>query len=269
MIEVEQACFAYPKEKDILHDLSFQVSEGEVLSIIGKNGVGKTTLLRCLLGFLPWRSGRTLLDGKDIREWKTEQLWKKVAYVAQRKQSVVYTVEEMVLLGRSMHRKLWQMPTDEDRAAAKEALEYFGLVHLMGKVCSKLSGGQMQMVNLARAIATKATLLVWDEPEANLDLANQYQVLSSITHLQKEKGLSFVINTHTIEHSFLWKGKSVLLYPDAAYLFGSTVDVLTQENLSKAFSLDLQVHRIEKGSEEYHVVLPTAFFGKSRTDSDN
>ncbi|MBQ4321087.1 MAG: ABC transporter ATP-binding protein, partial [Oscillospiraceae bacterium] len=183
--EVRNGSFRYPKsERQVLQNVSFAAEAGEVTAILGPNGAGKTTLLRCAMGLLKWNGGGSYLDGKDIRRLSYRELWQKVAYVPQARQaSDAYTVEEMVLLGRSARIGRFSLPGKEDLAAAAAALERLGLSRYAARRCSELSGGELQMVLIARALASQPEVLILDEPESNLDFKNQLLVLDTMTSL--------------------------------------------------------------------------------------
>lgn len=137
------------------------------------------------------------LDGAPCTGGESRKIWRKVGYVPQRKQAgFAYTVGEMVLLGRSAHLGLLSMPGERDRAIAADAMKKTGTTHLAHKLCSRISGGELQMVLVARALASQPELLVLDEPESNLDFRNQRVVLDLIRQLCREQGISSILNTH-------------------------------------------------------------------------
>ena len=149
IFSVENGQFGYGQKK-ILQNISFSLQESEVMTVLGPNGVGKTTLLKCMMGLLHWEQGRTLIDGKPLNEMKTSDIWSRIAYVPQSKGSALsYTAREMVLMGRSARLGLFSQPTKEDYLAAEEAMEQVGITRLADKQCSCMSGGELQMVLIA------------------------------------------------------------------------------------------------------------------------
>ncbi|MEG1823925.1 MAG: ATP-binding cassette domain-containing protein [Cloacibacillus sp.] len=265
--EVRGGSFCYDGGADCLCDINFSVSEPEILAVLGANGAGKTTLMKCMLGLRKWRRGASYLDGEDIKKLRQREFWSRVGYVPQAKiSSFVYTVREMVLMGRSAHMNELAMPGKKDEEAAREAMALAGVEHLAGKLCSKISGGEYQLVMIARALAARPRLLVLDEPESNLDFKNQSAVLRTISTLCKERNISAVINTHYPEHAMDISQKALLLLPDKSAMFGATEMVLTEENLQKAFDVPVHIHRYRVGRGEYTSIVPAPSEGAARTE---
>ena len=244
-LQVEQGTFSYGTGNPaVLKQLSFSLESGQILAVLGANGVGKTTFLRCLLGLLPWTDGRTLIDGQDIRRMPAKELWQRVAYVPQmRRAPVAYTVEDMVLLGRAGRIGTFAVPGAEDFQIVHGVLQRTGLGSLKNRLCTELSGGEYQLVLLARALAGQPQLLVLDEPEANLDFKNQLLILDLLEALAAE-GLMCIFNTHYPEHAIRWSRLALLLGRDGHYDMGESKGLLTAEKL--AFCYDMGEDEWEK-----------------------
>lgn len=254
---IENGCFAYDASRTILQDVCVQLDGAEILTVLGSNGVGKTTLMKCMLGLLKWTSGRSCADGEDVRRIPHAQLWKRIGYVPQAKQAVfAYTVEEMVLLGRSAHLGLAKQPRAEDREIALSCLRDVGIERLKGRLISRISGGELQMVLIARALATQPQMLILDEPESNLDFRNQLIVLKTISDLRRERGLSFIVNTHYPEHAISISDKTLLLTGGGRSICGKTADVITEQNLRNAFAVDVCIRDLDVQNGKYTCVLP-------------
>lgn len=254
---VKEGCFGYSENKMILNQISFEVCDNEILSILGSNGVGKTTLLRCTLGLLNWNSGETLIDGKNIRSMKHAEFWRQIGYVPQAKLSAfAYTTEEMVLLGRNSHLKLLEQPGKKDREIAAACMEKIGIGHLKGKLCSRISGGELQMVLIARALTARPKLLILDEPESNLDFKNQLIVLETIRNLRDEEGISSVVNTHYPGHAISISDKALILNRDGSSVFGPAHSSIVEENLEKAFGVNVKIKDFYHREKKYTCVLP-------------
>ena len=256
-VEVNSGTFAYEKGRPVLMDVSFSAEAGEVVAILGPNGAGKTTLLRCMLGFLTWQGGFTRLEGRLLTEWKRYDLWKHVSYVPQaREPAFSYRTEDMVLLGRSPYLGNFSVPGKKDLKIAEQAMETAGITHLIGKNCSEISGGELQLVLIARALAAQPKLMILDEPESGLDFRNQLVVLELLKKLSREEGLSVIINTHYPDHALRIADHSLLLYANNVHLFGKTEHILTAENMQEAFQVDIAIRREQIDGQEYPAVIP-------------
>lgn len=255
--EIRNGCFGYEPSRQILKDVCVGLPSARIMTVLGANGVGKTTLMKCMLGLLRWTEGASYLDGEDVRTLKHAALWRRIGYVPQARQSAfAYTAEEMVLLGRSAHLKLAQQPGEEDRRVVRECLDIIGVSYLRGRLLSRVSGGELQMVLIARALATQPELLILDEPESNLDFRNQLIVLDTIKRLREEKKLSFIVNTHYPEHAISISDQTLLLLGDGDSLCGATREVITEENLRRAFSVEVCIRDLDVHRQSYTCVMP-------------
>lgn len=254
---VENGCFGYPGGKQVLKNISFDVDSREVLSILGPNGVGKTTLLKCTLGLLQWSQGETLIDGQNISKMKYSDIWKSIGYVPQAKLSAfAYTVDEMVLLGRNSHLKVLEQPGKMDREIASRCIDRIGIGYLKGKLCSKISGGELQMVLIARALASEPKLLILDEPESNLDFKNQLIVLETIKTLRDEEGISSIVNTHYPDHAISLSDKALILNRDGSSIFGPAHSSIAEHHLEKAFGVNVKIKDFYHSEKKYTCVMP-------------
>lgn len=241
ILTVENASFQYPQRPPLFENLSFSLQTPCIMSVLGPNGAGKTSLLKCILGFEKWTKGHETLDGTDTSQIPSHEFWRRIAYVPQAKSSPFsYTVEETVLMGRSAHISLFGKPSGRDRELAYQAIEFVGIEALVKRTCSQLSGGQYQMVLIARALAAQPELLVMDEPESNLDFRNQLKVLSCIKELAA-KGVGTLINTHYPTHAIEISDKALVMRPRLSPLYGNAKEVLTEQTLSQAFGVEVNI----------------------------
>lgn len=256
--EVKDGCYRYPGTKrQVLNHINLTIRSGKVLAVLGSNGVGKTTLLRCMMGLLKWDGGASFLDGTPLRIIPSRELWKKIAYVPQAKTSVFsYTAKDMVMLGRSAHLKMFEQPGEKDVDRALACMEAVGISDLQDKRCNEMSGGELQMVLIARALTTESSMLVLDEPESNLDFRNQLIVLDCIEKLAHSRGISAVINTHYPEHALQISDQALILNRDGTSLYGESGDVICEEHLRRAFSVRVCIRSVSVGSGEYRCVIP-------------
>lgn len=257
ILSVENASFAYTKGVNVLNNINFEVGSGELLAILGPNGVGKTTLLRCIMGMLKWQEGRSCLDGKDINKLSPKELWRHVAYVPQAKvASSAFTAFETVLLGRSNKLSIFASPGPEDVARCEEIMEFLGITKLRDKKCSDMSGGEFQMVLIARALAAEPEVLILDEPESNLDFKNQLIVLDAMSELVHKKGMACIFNTHYPAHALQRANKALVLTRDGSTTFGNVSDVVTESMIQKAFGVEAIIGEIETPGNIVQSVIP-------------
>ena len=252
MIAVKNAAFSYDGVNELFSDLSFSVAPGEILTILGRNGIGKTTFLRCLLGILPWTRGECRVDGKvPVPEAVSEV----IGYVPQsHAPAFPYTVFEMVMMGRARRIGLFRTPSAADRARVAELLDLVGVLPLADRAATELSGGQLQMVYIARALASEPKLMILDEPEAHLDFHNQMIVLRLLHRLSREQGMTIVMNTHSPENALKISDKSLLMRR-GEYLFGTTAELLSEENLSRYYDIDCRITKTRVGDTVHRGLL--------------
>lgn len=255
--EVKNGSFKYSAKKEVLKDISFSLESPEIVSVLGSNGAGKTTLLKCMLGLLPFTKGGAFLDGQNIDSIPQKIFRKKVSYVPQaKKASFSYSVRDMVVLGRSAELKEWQKPGKRDWEKVDEALELLNISYLRNRLCNQISGGEYQLVLIARALACDPSILVLDEPESNLDFKNCSSVLSVIRRLYEDRGISAVLNTHYPDHALSLSQKSLLIMPDGTAVFGPSEEILKEELLQKAFDIPVLIRKIQLLKREYTCVFP-------------
>jgi len=259
-LSVEKGRFAYPTapSRQILDGVSFEAEKGEILAILGPNGAGKTTLLRCLMGFLHWDSGSTHVDGTVLSDIPPAELWKRMAYVPQsRGHASGSTVEEMVLLGRASRVGLFHQPSPEDWQAADAALAELGLSALAGRRCDEISGGELQMALIARALAGSPECVIFDEPESNLDFRNQLIVLETMQKLSR-KGIVCIFNTHYPAHALRYADKALLLQKGGQTLYGKADEVIREETIAQVFGVRSIIGEMETDETVYRDVFPLA-----------
>lgn len=261
-LEIRDGCFGYRGSQQILKHVNLTLQDGDLIAILGPNGAGKTTMLRCLLGFLQWTSGESLLDGRPIRSLPARELWKTIAYVPQaRNFASAATAEETILLGRNAHIGLFSQPKESDAAHVQELMERLHIAHLAKKSCARISGGELQMVLIARALAAQPRILVLDEPESNLDFRNQLIVLETMTELTRQ-GITCIFNTHYPDHALRRSNKALLLHKGGETLFGETHRIVTAENIREAFRVRTVIGEIETDERVYRSILPLELAGE-------
>ena len=252
MITVKNAAFSYDGRNELFSDLSFSLAAGEVLTILGRNGIGKTTFLRCLLGILPWTRGECLVGGQRPDPAAVSDV---IGYVPQsHAPAFPYTVFEMVMMGRARRIGLFRTPAAADRTRVAELLDLVGVLPLADRAATELSGGQLQMVYIARALAVEPKLMILDEPEAHLDFHNQMIVLRLLKKLSLEQNMTIVMNTHSPENALKISDKSLLMRR-GEQLFGSTESLLSEENLRRFYDIDCRVTETRVGDKVHRGLL--------------
>lgn len=249
---VHGGSFSYKSGRQIFRDISFRVGQGEVLAILGPNGVGKTTLLRCMMGLLRWDAGDSRIDGVPIPDIPVAALWRKIAYVPQAKHSAfAFSALDMVLMGRSAHIGSFAQPTKQDKQIAQSCMEQVGIAHLATKLCNEMSGGELQMVLISRALASQADMLVLDEPESNLDFKNQLVILDVIERLARGNKLSCVFNTHYPAHALRVSTNALLLSQDGSSRFGLAREIINERNMQTSFQVNVHINDVFLSDRSY------------------
>lgn len=239
-LEIKHLTCGYQK-KIINEEISFSIDSGEIICLLGPNGVGKTTLFKGLLGLVDVISGSVLVDGQDIRNWNTRRLAKTIAYVPQaHTPPFAFLVQDVVIMGRNAHMGAFSKPAREDVRIADAILEKLGIAHLRNRIYTEISGGERQMVLIARALAQQPAFLVMDEPTANLDYGNQVKVLSQIKELAAS-GLGIIMSSHSPDHAFLCSTRVALFLKDKTLLIGSPLDIITEKNLEHAYGVEINI----------------------------
>lgn len=255
-LEVSKGFFKFKKTDYILRDINFSLGDGDVLSILGPNGVGKTTLIKCLTGLLPWTRGETFIDGKNISAMKEREVWSKISYIPQKRNfSFSYTGLEMVLFGSTSSLNIFERPSQKEIERAREVMKMIEIDHLADKVASEMSGGELQMLLIARSLVKEPKIIILDEPESGLDYKNQIIILDLIKKLSAS-GVIIVMNTHYPDHALKISNKCLLLNYDKTYKFGETREVLNGKNLKKSFSVDVKIEKISVAGKDYESIIP-------------
>ena len=224
---------------DVLKGISCNADYGDVLCLLGPNGCGKTTLFRMILGTLPVTDGKIVIDGKNIHDFTTRALANMIAYIPQYHSPVfAYTVLDVVIMGRASHFSAFETPKEPDREAAFAALKKVNALHLANKKYTSLSGGQRQLVLIARAICQSAKIFIMDEPAANLDYANHQLLMNVISGLARQ---GYCIITHSPEHPFSVGTKVLLMKTGKVVGFGTPKEAITSETLQSVYDIEMDV----------------------------
>ena len=239
MVEVRDVSFRYkPAGPDILHNVSFELDDGNCLAILGNNGAGKTTLLKCIDRILQPGAGEVRVDGDNVLSLGRRELAKRVAYVAQNARAADMTVYDSVLLGRRPYIG-WDA-TEHDREVVREVIDLMGIGDYELRSVAELSGGEAQKVMLARALAQEPRLLLLDEPTSNLDPRNQHEALRTVRRVAKERNISVCIILHDLNLAIRYCDRFLFLRDSEVYAYGGE-EVMTPENIEAVYRMHVHI----------------------------
>jgi len=246
-LHAENLSFAYPGRDAVWTNVGLTARPGRVLSILGPNGTGKSTLLLCLAGLIPTRTGRVLAGDRDLASLSRRTTARAIAMVPQTHSPVfAYRALDIVVMGRTPHLGAFASPSDADFHAARSAMETMGIQHLENVSYSETSGGERQLILFARSLAQGADILLLDEPTSHLDFGNQARTLSLIRSLA-DRGLTVIMTTHFPDHAFEISDQTALLARGRLQAVGATGEVLSPEALSSLYGLGVDIHRLNNG----------------------
>ncbi len=241
MLELKNVCYSYGKSQ-VIHDLSFKVETGEFLCVLGPNGCGKTTLLKNILGLLIPSSGSIVIDGEDIQELSITRLAQIMGYIPQaHTPPFPFKVFDVVLMGRTSYLSSLAVPGKEDEKIAFESLEELNISHLKDKIYTKISGGERQLVLIARALAQQPKILIMDEPTSSLDFGKQHLVLEHMRLLSK-KGISIVMVTHDPDQALFCAHKVVLMKKGRLLSMGTPEETIIEDSMREMYEIDVKIN---------------------------
>ena len=242
-IQVRGLSFSYGSHQ-VLHDVSFDIPDGTLVGVLGPNGVGKSTLFRCILGLNAGYGGSIHVNGKDLRQLSIRERAHEVSYIPQSHAPVYdYEVLDVVLMATGSDLKMLSTPGKAQVTRAYAALERIGVAHLAHRTYTQISGGEQQLVLIARAIAQDAQTIIMDEPTSALDYGNTVRVLSCVRQLARE-GLSIVQSTHNPDQAFLYSDKTLVINHGRIQAFGNPHDIITSELISDLYGVEVEVNSL-------------------------
>ncbi len=261
-VRVEKASFAY-ETAAVFEDITFSIERGEIFCLFGPNGCGKTTLLNTILGTLKLDAGEVFIEDRKVSGLPPREAARLMAYVPQvHEKTFPYSVEEIVLMGRTPYTDFFSSPGREDHAIVHEALRETGILHLKERIYTTLSGGETQLVMLARALAQEAPLIIMDEPASHLDFRNEISLLETIRNLVREKGLTVIVTTHSPNHAFYFENNGLpvsiaVMHQHGITASGPPSEVLTEEMMRRVFDVESRLfeHR-QKEKTPMRYILP-------------
>ena len=257
MIEIKDLTFAYEKV-NVLDGINFSAKEGQLIAVLGKNGAGKSTFFKCLLGFLRKYTGEILLEGREVKTLSRKELAAIAAYIPQSEIPVYnYTVFDTVLMGTTGSLSPLQSPGNEQIATAEKAIRGLGIEYLSDRGINELSGGERQLALLARAIAQKAKLLIMDEPTANLDYGNQHLVMNNIKEMV-QKGYTVLLSTHNPEHALLYATHVLAIKDHKVLASGETDKILTESLIEDIYGMKVMIAEAKINGTKVRSCIPAS-----------
>ena len=242
MLNVENLSFHYRSGPEILRQVSFSLEEGQFLAILGNNGAGKSTMLKCFNQILRVEGGHVWMDGEDLLTMTHREVARRVAFVSQTIPSTQMTVHDVVMLGRRPYMR-WGF-TEEDHRIVHQAMERLNLSDMRGRFLNELSGGERQKVMLARALAQQPKVLLLDEPTSSLDIQNQYQVLDIVRDICRTSSITAVMVIHDLNLALRFCDRFLLLKDGQVYRSGDS-SILDRQALREVYGVDAHVVTVE------------------------
>ena len=242
LIEVRDAAFAYHGIEYVWENVNLEVKQGDSVCILGANGCGKTTLFNCIAGNLALTRGRVMINGKAIEEYSITELAKNIGIVYQEHSvSFPYTSLEVVRMGRTPYLGMFQTPGRADTEMAYAIMEEMGIAQLAECPYSRISGGQRQLVLIARTLCQNPKAILLDEPTSHLDFKNQALVMKTL-HSLSEKGITILMTSHSPSHAWKTSNKTVLMGERGIIAQGTPQQVMTSANLEKTYDVKVNIY---------------------------
>jgi len=239
-MSVEALDFSYG-DNEVLKSVTFSAEYGEFLSVLGPNGVGKSTLFRCMLGLLTPSGGGTFIDGRAVAQMDAAELSKSIAYIPQSHAPAFnFTVFDMVLMGTTAQLGRFSSPREPQRRQAENALERLDIAHLKDRGYRNISGGERQLVLIARALAQQAKILLMDEPSSNLDFGNKMKVMQTVKSLTSD-GYAVIQSTHDPDQAYLYSDKVLALLDGRVLAWGTPREVVCAPVMSALYGGEVEV----------------------------
>lgn len=246
-INIENLYFSY-NDKYILKDINLQFKRGNIYALLGRNGSGKTTLIKLILGLINYNHGIITIEGKSTKEILPKELSKVISYVPQYEEAIYgIKVIELVVMGRNPYLNLFDKPSYKEYELAEKALENLGVGHLMQKSYSQISGGERQLVLIARALVQNTKFILMDEPISNLDIKNQHEVLKKIKSIAEDFNIGVVISLHDPNLAMRYCHEGILLKEGKVVNFGEIQEVLSPNTLAVIYDMNFEVLSTKKG----------------------
>lgn len=241
LMEIINASFSYNGQENIFENINFTIEKGDIFCILGANGTGKTTLIKCLNGIMKLNTGEVLLNNKNIYSLSPAEIARNIGYVPQIHNSTFsFSVLDVVLMGRAPYLDLFESPSEDDYKIAEKSLETLNISYMRDKSYTEISGGEQQLVFIARVLTQEPSILILDEPTSHLDFGNQIRTLNIIEKLAS-KGLSVIMSSHFPDQAFISANKVAIIQGKNIIDMGTPEEVITRENMEKTYGIPVKI----------------------------
>ena len=246
---------AFYGKHQVLKDISFTAENGKLICVLGPNGVGKSTLFQCILGLNEQHDGEIEIDNKNVKNLGVRQRARLISYIPQSHSPVFsYNVKDIVLMSTESTIKGFGNPGKLQEKMADEAMEKVGVSYLADRKYTQISGGERQLVMIARALAQQAKTIIMDEPTSNLDYGNQIRIMSRIKELTRE-GYTIIQSSHQPDQAFLYADEILVLNEGKVLIKGYPKDVLTRNVIQKIYGVDVEIKSLNE--DRIRVCIPS------------
>lgn len=253
-IEAKDIRFSYTSSKCVLNGVSFKANEGELIALLGPNGVGKSTLFKCILGLVEGYAGDTLVDGKSVKNISAKELAGYIAYIPQQTYPAFnYSVFDMVLMGTSSTVNDISSPKKAQEEIALNAMKEVGIEHLKDQGFLHISGGERQLALMARAMSQKARIFIMDEPTSSLDYGNQLRVMAIIKKLTKS-GYTVIMSIHNPDQAFMYSDRVLAMCDGKIIADGKPKDVIDSKLIETLYNINAEIKSVQ--NDKYRMCVP-------------
>lgn len=247
-IEIKGLSFSYKKDEAVLNNINIKIKVGSISAILGKNGSGKSTLLDCIIGYNKLNQGSIYINGSSIKDLKIRDIAKNVSYISQKTAvNIDYSVIDFIAFGRTAYLGYFSMPKQSDYDIAIDSMKLLGILKLRNKLITEISGGERQLVYIARALTQNTPILIMDEPTSALDFGNQARLFSIFKSLQS-KGKTIIFTTHNPNHVLNLKCDTIVLVKGEIATYGDSKDVLNDSLMKTIYGDSI----VKKNNGQYY-----------------
>ncbi|MCQ2298061.1 MAG: ABC transporter ATP-binding protein [Bacteroidales bacterium] len=243
MIKLSNLHYSYG-DKEILKGLDLEIAKGRFCAVMGANGCGKSTLLKCIAGLNTAKGGRISLDGKDLAAYSTRELAQQLSLVQQQSHTdMEFSAFEIVLMGRNPYQKRLQNESEQDWKIVEECMKMTNTWGLRFSKPHEMSGGELQRVMIARALAQKTPVMLLDEPTSNLDIAHQMEIMQLLCDINANERKTILIVVHDMNLAYHYCQELLLLKSGKALYYGPMEEGLTPERIKEVFGVEAEIYQ--------------------------